>query len=278
MLLANLSRSEAGVDAVLQRGEGPEEGRYFCGLLDCFVRYTRQGVKTRTIDAENPYSHIASVLMNVTQSDVAQRLLMDPERGIMRQILNRVSHKDLTVRKGVAGALKNCLYSLPKSRLPVIAIGEQSEGGLNIFPSLLLPLVRTDEKLSDSDVEGMPEEWVEKNKNGKYSSLDVENDEDVKKLLVECILLLARSRPVREKMREIQVYPIVRDLDKLEKKEEIKDLIYQIVEFLMRDEEENPSSIVKVPSSPPKPAPKSPVQSSTTPAVEDDLDDLEELD
>ena len=66
----------------------------------------------------------------------------------------RVSHTDATVRKGVSGALKNCLYSIPDNQIPVIAFGEQSEGGLNVLPPLLLPLVRTDEKLSDDDVEG----------------------------------------------------------------------------------------------------------------------------
>ena len=57
---------------------------YFFSVIFFFFFFL--GVKTRTIDTENPYSHLASVLMNVTQSDVAQRLLLDPKRGLWRGV------------------------------------------------------------------------------------------------------------------------------------------------------------------------------------------------
>ena len=37
----------------------------------------------------------------------------------------RVAHVDATVRKGVSGALKNCLYAIPDNQVPVVAFGEQ---------------------------------------------------------------------------------------------------------------------------------------------------------
>ena len=40
-----------------------------------------EGVILRKSEANHPLAYVASILMNITQSEVGQRLLMDPKRG-----------------------------------------------------------------------------------------------------------------------------------------------------------------------------------------------------
>jgi hypothetical protein len=71
-----------------------------------------------------------------------------------------------------------------------------------IVLNLVLPLVRTDELITPSDAEGMLAPWIEKNKDIKKQ---LEPSKEVRQALLECLLLLARSREVREYMRKVQV-------------------------------------------------------------------------
>jgi len=64
-----------------------------------------------------------------------------------------------------------------------------------------------------------------------------EQDSDILKMLLECLLLLCQSKPSRIELRKRKVYPIIRNLDETIEAEEINAVIYEIVDFLARDEE-----------------------------------------
>jgi hypothetical protein len=116
--------------------------------------------------------------------------------------------------------------------------------------------------LTDSERDGMdPLLWM-KSENLVESNTSIKIvDIDTYKMLLECILLLCQVRSSREYLRKCKTYPIIRNFDyslpsnadkkddgdngnKQSSNEETKseydvlsDVIYEIVQFLMRDEE-----------------------------------------
>lgn len=56
--------------------------------------------------------------------------------------------------------------------------------------------------------------------------------------IIECMLLLCQKRGIREEIRKMKVYPIVRNLElHLEAGEELSENIYKLVTFLVGEEE-----------------------------------------
>jgi hypothetical protein len=55
-------------------------------------------------------------------------------------------------------------------------------------------------------------------------------------MLLESVLMLCQRRVLREELRKRKVYPIVRNLDYTIEDEELSAIIFEIVNFLMRDD------------------------------------------
>ncbi len=131
---------------------------------------------------------------------------------------------------------------------------------LKALTLILLPL-SSPLTLTDSEREGMdPLLWMKSESlvesNGAIKIVDIDNH----KMLLECVLLLCQTRSAREYLRKSKAYPIIRNFDyslpsnaaakneesgsndkqNEESKSEydvLSDVIYEIVQFLMRDEE-----------------------------------------
>ena len=69
-----------------------------------------------------------------------------------------------------------------------------------------------------------------------------ESDPDILILLLECLLLLCQRRAIRNELRRRKVYPIIRNLDYVIENERASEIIYELVNFLMRDEEPLPNT------------------------------------
>jgi len=64
-----------------------------------------------------------------------------------------------------------------------------------------------------------------------------EQDPEVLKMLIECLVLLCQEKSSRDILRKRKVYYICRNLDETLDNEEVNALIYEVINFLMRDEE-----------------------------------------
>jgi len=64
---------------------------------------------------------------------------------------------------------------------------------------------------------------------------------DILVMLLECVVLLCQRRGVREELRKRRVYCVVRNLDVHlgEQLERVTELIYDIVNFLIGDEDQD---------------------------------------
>lgn len=61
-------------------------------------------------------------------------------------------------------------------------------------------------------------------------------DSETQKMLVDCILLLCQQRIIRNRLRALKVYPVIRNFDYEQENQEASDVIYEIVNLLVRDE------------------------------------------
>jgi hypothetical protein len=120
-------------------------------------------------------------------------------------------------------AIKNCSFSVQVHE----ALLDEKHG---ILLRLLLPIAGS-EGYEEDDVEGMFDELVFLEPT-KTREVDVQ----LKRMILETIILLTTTRYGRDVMRQRKVYPVLREFDKQETDDTCKDHIMQIVDMLMRDE------------------------------------------
>jgi hypothetical protein len=107
-----------------------------------------------------------------------------------------------------------------------------SEDQADLLPNILLPLAGPEE-LSDEDMEGMPMDLQLLPDTKKR-----ESDNFLRKELLEAVLALCTTRPVRDVMRARKVYPILREAHLNETDPACEETIQKIVELLMGNEED----------------------------------------
>ena len=65
-----------------------------------------------------------------------------------------------------------------------------------------------------------------------------EPDEETRKSLLGALQLLCTKKSSRQFLRRHRAYPIIRNLDNWESSEAVKEIAFNVVNFLVRDEEE----------------------------------------
>merc|ERR1712151_1042515 len=75
----------------------------------------------------------------------------------------------------------------------------------------------------------------------------IEKDRETILSLLDSLVLLASTKETRDFMRSNSLYPILREFDKKQEEEEIKEAVLKIVDLLVRDEE-GPTDTVSEPT------------------------------
>ena len=185
----------------------------------------------------DPYQHVASVLMNITQLESGRKFLMklihkqsapsddkSNSTSHLQLILPELNSPNVHRRRGIAGTLKNCCFSQDSTwwLLNVVYLDK----------ALLLPLAGPEELSIDEKVGLDPDYWLAGP--GKVR----EPDNLVRQSLVEAILLLlASGRQSRDTLRQRRTYVIIKMADMVEENEEISERMNECVQYLRRDEE-----------------------------------------
>jgi len=134
-------------------------------------------------------------------------------------------HKSDIRRRGVASTIKNVAFEIESH--PRFLDTES----INIMPYLLLPIMGSEE-FSDEDTEGMLEDL-------QLQPPDKARDPDIEiiKTHLETLLLLTTTREGRDYMRQIKVYPVVRECHLNVENEEVREACDRVVQIIARDEE-----------------------------------------
>lgn len=130
-------------------------------------------------------------------------------------------------REGVASTIKNSLFDIEKHMVFL-------EEPINLLSFLLGPIALPGNKgLDDEEIMDLPDELQFLDEHRKVEPL-----KEIIVIHLESLLLLCSTRKGREFLRNKSAYPVIRELHKEAKDEEVTDMCDRVVQMLMRDEGE----------------------------------------
>ncbi|XP_028303404.1 protein HGH1 homolog [Gouania willdenowi] len=170
--------------------------------------------------------YLAPLLSNLTQLPEARSFLMAPDRCVIQRLLPFTQYAASVVRRGgVIGTLRNCCFDYTHHEWLL-------SDAVDILPFLLLPLAGPEE-LTEEENEGLPVDL-------QYLPEDKqrEEDPDIRKMLLETLLLLTATKAGRLTLKEKNVYFIMREFDRWEKDVHVSAACEKLIQVLIGDEPE----------------------------------------
>ncbi|KIH90111.1 hypothetical protein SPBR_00707 [Sporothrix brasiliensis 5110] len=227
MLLANLAKWD-GLKSILDRKQDAPEGlgsddRVINQVMDLFVKGA-DGSYNKHAD----YDYLAYFFADLAKhAEIRQYFVKrQPYDDVIPLTKIRVftEHKSDVRRKGVASTIKNVAFDIPSH--PAML----DEDDINILPYLLLPLAGNESYDEDEMLDMLPDLQL--------LPPDKQRDPDATILQthVETLTILTTTRPGREMMRAVKVYPLIRETHLRVDNEDLRDACDRLVQVLARDE------------------------------------------
>ncbi|XP_048214963.1 protein HGH1 homolog [Perognathus longimembris pacificus] len=220
--LANLSREPAPCVALMEALAAAQPGPSGPSGLERLVR----ALCTPGYNARAPLHYLGPLLSNLSQQPRARAFLLDPDRCVVQRLLPLTQYSDSSVRRGgVVGTLRNCCF---EHRHHEWLLGPE----VDILPFLLLPLAGP-EDFSEEEMNRLPVDL-------QYLPPDKqrEPDADIRKMLVEAIMLLTATAPGRKQVRDQGAYLILRELHSWEPEPDVQVACEKLIQVLIGDEPE----------------------------------------
>ncbi|MBZ3872945.1 Protein HGH1-like protein [Sciurus carolinensis] len=217
--LANLSREPAPCATLMAALAGVETGQSTLERLVC-------ALCTRGYNAHAPLHYLGPLLSNLSRLPAARAFLLDPDRCVVQRLLPLIQCSDSAVRRGgVVGTLRNCCF---EHRHHKWLLGPE----VDILSFLLLPLAGP-EDFSEEEMNRLPVDLQylppEKQR---------EPDADIRKMLIEAIMLLTATAPGRQLVRDQGTYLILRELHSWEPEPDVRVACEKLIQVLIGDEPE----------------------------------------
>ncbi|CAL8336793.1 unnamed protein product [Merluccius merluccius] len=170
--------------------------------------------------------YLGPLLSNLSQLPDIRTLILEPHRCVVQRLLPYLSYEaSATRRGGVIGTLRNCCFDYTCHDW---LLGDD----VDVLPFLLLPLAGPEE-LSEEENEGLPVDL-------QYLPEDKtrEQDPDIRKMLLETLLLLTATKSGRQTLKKKNVYPIMREFHCWEQEAHVISACEKLVQVLIGDEPE----------------------------------------
>lgn len=231
MLLANLTKHDSLTTLLTTFYPSPksltsaEETLGISLLLDLFVRGS-----DGTYNKEADYNYLSYVFADLAKHEEGREyfLTKQPYDSVipLSKLIVFTEHKSDIRRKGVASTIKNVAFEID-SHSDLLA-----EEEINILPYLLLPIMGNEEYDEEEMLEFLPDLQL--------LPPDKKRDTDptVIQTHVETLMLLTTTRLGRDVLRDVKVYPIVREAHLQVEDEGVREVCERLVQVLMRDEED----------------------------------------
>ncbi|XP_077250015.1 ARM repeat superfamily protein isoform X2 [Tasmannia lanceolata] len=143
MFLVNLTQLTTGTASLLQIGDDKMQGLYVLKLVRSFC------MSSTETKAEDPFEYVGSILINISKVKEGRKVLLDPKRGLLKQIIPQFDSASPLRKKGVSGTIRNCCFEAESQLQNLLLISEF------LWPALLLP-VAGKKVYSDQDTSKMP--------------------------------------------------------------------------------------------------------------------------
>jgi hypothetical protein len=228
MLLANLAKYDELKDILSIERPAPKElasnNLAIDQLLDLFVKGA-----DGTYNKEANYDYLSYLFADLAKHEEGRKYFLTRQEydGVvpLTKLVVFTEHKSDIRRKGVASTIKNVAFETdahPKFL---------AEDEINILPYLLLPITGSEEYGEEDSLSMLPDLQL--------LPPDKRRDPDpsIIQTHVETLMLLTTTREGRDLMREIKVYPIIRETHLQVEDEGVREACERLVQVLMRDEE-----------------------------------------
>ncbi|XP_076644569.1 protein HGH1 homolog [Halictus rubicundus] len=217
MILSNMTRPSHLVDRVITLIE--KSGHTWDSIVAAFTakQYNKTGAKLH---------YLGPVFSNLSQSSRVRRYLMDRDRSVIQRLLPFTEYADSIVRRGgIVGTLKNCCFDVENHEWLLTP-------EVDILSYLLLPLAGPEE-FSDEENDKLPI-------NLQYlpETKTREPDLDIRIILLEALAQLCATKQGRQILREQNAYVILREYHKWEKNRNALLACENVVDILIKTEEE----------------------------------------
>lgn len=228
MLLANLAKWDELKDILTVEKPAPEQlasnNRAIDQLLDLFVKGA-DGTYNKAAD----YDYLSYLFADLAKHEEGRQYFLTKQEydGVvpLTKLTVFTEHKSEVRRKGVASTIKNVAFETDSHSEML------SEDEINILPYLLLPITGNEE-YDDEDSLGMLPDL-------QLLPPDKRRDPDptIIQTHVETLMLLTTTRLGRDILREVKVYPIIREMHMRVENDDVREACERLVQVLMRDEE-----------------------------------------
>ncbi|XP_016133366.1 protein HGH1 homolog, partial [Sinocyclocheilus grahami] len=170
--------------------------------------------------------YLGPLLSNLTQLPEARHFILDKDRCVIQRLLPYTQYEESSTRRGgVVGTLRNCCFDYTHHEWLL-------SDAVDILPYLILPLAGPEE-LSEEENEGLPVDLQYLPEDKKR-----EDDPDIRKMLLETLMLLTATKVGRQIMKNKNVYPIMREFHKWEKDPHVISACEKLIQVLIGDEPE----------------------------------------
>ncbi|KAK7748573.1 Protein hgh1 [Cytospora paraplurivora] len=228
MLLANLAKWD-GLKTILNRKQkAPEtlgsDDQVLNQLVDLFVKGA-----DGSFNKDADFDYLAYLFADLAKHPEVRQYFVKRQEydGVVPLTKLKVftEHKSDIRRKGVASTIKNVAFDVPSHPLFF------SEDEIHIFPYILLPIIGGEE-YDEDDMEAMlPELQL------LPPDKERETDPSIIQTYVETLMLFTTTRQGRDHMRNIKVYPVIRETHLRVRDDNVKLACERLVQVLMLDDE-----------------------------------------
>jgi hypothetical protein len=193
-------------------------------LLDLFVKGADE-----TYNKSADYDYLSYVFADLAKHTEGRKYFLTPQTydGVvpLTKMTVFTEHKSDIRRKGVASTIKNVAFEI-EAHPSFLA-----EDEINILPYLLLPITGNEEYDEEETLDMLPDLQL--------LPPDKKRDPDptIIQTHVETLTLLTTTRKGRDVLREIKVYPVIRETHLRVENEDVREACDRLVQVLMRDEE-----------------------------------------
>lgn len=233
MLLANLAKWD-GFKSILEKKQpAPKDlgsdDLVLNQLLDLFVKGA-EGTYNKAAD----FDHLAYLFADLTKhAEIRQHFVQKQDYdGVIPIAKLKVftEHKSEVRRKGVASTIKNVAFDVPSH--PAFL----AEDDVNILPYILLPIIGNEEYDLEESMAMLPDLQL------LPPDKQRDSDPNIIQTHVETLTLLSSTRDGRDYLREVKVYPIIRETHLRVNNADVKEACERLVNLLMGDEEDETST------------------------------------
>ncbi|PGH17524.1 hypothetical protein AJ79_01124 [Helicocarpus griseus UAMH5409] len=230
MLLANLAKSDSLKRIVNLTRSVPKDvstsSKALDQLMDCFIKGQDGGINKA---ADSNYDYLAYFFADISKFEEGRCYFTTKQEydGVIpiTKLTVFTEHRSHIRRKGVASTLKNVAFEL-KSHPQLLA-----ESEVNILPYILLPIAGPEEFSDEDSASMLPDLQL------LPPDKERDSDKDIIVTHLETLLLLTTTREGRDLMREVKVYPIIRECHSHVDDEGVMEACDRLVQVIMRDEE-----------------------------------------